>query len=88
MSMGNGLGKLLLETKSLQVIVKQKLSPLYLRNIIYTSLFNMIDYPAMVIPVHSAVDPALDPVNKEYIPANARDAETQALCKFFSHFFR
>ncbi|RDW78048.1 amidase-1 [Coleophoma crateriformis] len=49
------------------------------RNIIYTSLFNMIDYPGMVIPVHSAVDPNLDPIDKEYKPANDRDAEFQAL---------
>lgn len=51
------------------------------RNIIYTSLFNMIDYPAMVIPVHSAVDATLDPVDEGFVAANARDAKIQAQCK-------
>lgn len=51
------------------------------RNIIYTSLFNMIDYPAMVIPVNSSVDPKLDPIDQNYKPANAKDAEIQAQCK-------
>jgi hypothetical protein len=41
----------------------------------------MIDYPGMIIPVHSAVDPILDPADKEYIPANSKDAEVHALCK-------
>lgn len=40
----------------------------------------MIDYPGLVIPVHSAVDPALDPIAKEYKPANERDAYIQSLC--------
>ena len=41
----------------------------------------MIDYPAIVIPVHSVVDPALDHADKEYNPANSKDAEIQAQCK-------
>lgn len=45
----------------------------------------MIDYPGMVIPVHSAVDPELDPIDMKYKPANARDAEIQARCTFYSH---
>ncbi|KZV63328.1 amidase [Peniophora sp. CONT] len=44
----------------------------------YTSLFNLLDLPAMSIPIGSAVDPALDPVDKNFQPANARDAEIQA----------
>lgn len=67
-------------TKSVQ---KNKLT-VARRNIIYTSLFNMIDYPAMVIPVHSAVDPKLDPVDEEYKPANDRDAEVQKQCGYNS----
>lgn len=51
------------------------------RYIIYTSLFNMIDYPGMTIPVHSAVDEVLDPVDKDYKPANSRDAEMHSQCK-------
>lgn len=50
------------------------------RNIIYTSLFNLIDYPAMVIPVNSCVDLALDPIDKDFKPANERDAHLQSLC--------
>ncbi|RDW58417.1 amidase-5 [Coleophoma crateriformis] len=49
------------------------------RHIIYTSLFNMIDYPGIVIPVHSSVDPVLDPIDKSFKPANDRDAYIQAL---------
>lgn len=43
----------------------------------------MIDYPGMVIPINSAVDPELDPIDKDYNPANDRDAEVQAQCEFF-----
>ncbi|VDB98619.1 unnamed protein product [Peniophora sp. CBMAI 1063] len=48
------------------------------RWIAYTSLYNMLDLPAMVIPLDARVDPALDPVDKDFQPANARDAEIQA----------
>jgi len=41
----------------------------------------MIDYPAMIIPVNSAVDPVLDPVDKDFKPANEKDAAIQAHCK-------
>lgn len=40
----------------------------------------MTDYPGIVIPVHSYVDPILDPINKNFKPANERDAYVQALC--------
>ncbi|KAH6681684.1 amidase signature domain-containing protein [Halenospora varia] len=49
------------------------------KNIIYTSLFNMIDYPGMIIPVRSAADAALDPVDKDFKPANPKDADIQAM---------
>ncbi|KAF4630691.1 hypothetical protein G7Y89_g7441 [Cudoniella acicularis] len=49
------------------------------RNIIYTSLFNMIDYPGMIIPVNSAVDPVLDPIDKDFKATNEKDAEIQAM---------
>lgn len=45
----------------------------------------MIDCPGMAIPIHSAVDPALDPIDKEYKPANPRDAAMQAQCKAPPH---
>jgi hypothetical protein len=45
----------------------------------------MIDYPGMVIPLHSEVDPKLDPVDKDFKPANARDAEVQAQCEISLH---
>lgn len=35
----------------------------------------------MAIPVGSKVDPALDAVDKDFQPANARDAEIQATCE-------
>lgn len=38
----------------------------------------------MVIPVHSSVDPVLDPVDKDFKPANERDAYIQSLCMFIS----
>ncbi|KAF2098440.1 Acetamidase, partial [Rhizodiscina lignyota] len=47
-------------------------------NIGYTSTFNMIDYPAMIIPVGSAVDPALDPVDSAFKAAGPEDARNQA----------
>lgn len=40
----------------------------------------MIDYPALIILIHSAVDPALEPIAKYYKPANERDAYIQGLC--------
>jgi hypothetical protein len=40
----------------------------------------MIDYPGIVIPVHSFVDPVLDPVDVNFKPANERDAYIQSLC--------
>lgn len=52
-----------------------------IRYIIYTSLFNMLDYPAMTIPLSSQVSVELDPVDKDYKAANARDAAMQAQCK-------
>jgi hypothetical protein len=51
------------------------------RYIVYTSLFNMVDYLGMVIPLHSEVDPKLDPIDKYFKPVNARDAEVQAQCE-------
>lgn len=45
----------------------------------------MIDYPAMVIPVHSAIDPVLDPIDTAFKPANDKDAEVQALYKYFKY---
>lgn len=53
------------------------------RHTIYTSLFNLIDYPGMVIPLHSAVDAELDPIDRDFKPANPRDAEIQATCESF-----
>lgn len=51
------------------------------RYIIYTSLFNMIDYPAMTIPLQSQVSAELDPVDKDFKATNPRDAAMQAQCK-------
>ena len=47
---------------------------------------DMLDLPAMVIPLDARVDPALDPVDKDFQPANARDAEIQATCTSSSHY--
>lgn len=52
-----------------------------IRYIIYTSLFNMIDYPAMAIPLRSQVSVELDPVDKDFKAANQRDAAMQAQCE-------
>jgi amidase len=49
-------------------------------HVIYTAIFNMIDYPAMSIPV-GAVDAISDPVDKDFQPANERDAKIQAAYK-------
>jgi hypothetical protein len=72
--MGNGRGKFIFK-KGVEVVLTRR------RNIIYTSLFNMIDYPAMVIPLHSEVSVELDPIDKDFKAANPRDAEVQAQCK-------
>lgn len=47
----------------------------------------MIDYPAMIIPIHSTVDPILDPIDKDYKPANPKDKEVWSDCKFTFPFF-
>jgi len=47
------------------------------RHIIGTSLFNLLDYPAMTIPTNLSVDPKLDPIDKDYKPANPYDEEIQ-----------
>lgn len=52
------------------------------RNIILTSQFNMIDYPAMVIPVHASVDPAVDVVDKAFKPTCDEDARVQSMCMY------
>lgn len=52
------------------------------RYIIYTSLFNMIDYPAMTIPLDSQVSADFDPVDKDFKAANPRDAAMQAQCEY------
>lgn len=44
-------------------------------------IVDLLDLPAMVIPVGSKVDPALDPVDANFQPANARDAKIQATCE-------
>jgi len=41
----------------------------------------MIDYPGMVIPLHSEVSVELDPIDEDFKAANPRDAEIQAQCK-------
>lgn len=41
----------------------------------------MIDYPGMVIPPYSKVSASLNPIDKDFKPANARDGEVQAQCK-------
>lgn len=38
----------------------------------YTSQWNLLDYPALVFPV-TKVDPAVDVVEKDYVPRNAKD---------------
>ncbi|THU93682.1 amidase [Dendrothele bispora CBS 962.96] len=43
----------------------------------YTAFFNLVDLPAMVIPVNASVDPELDPVDTSYQPASDLDAAIQ-----------
>lgn len=42
---------------------------------------DLVDLPALVIPVGAKVDPVLDPADKGYKGASSRDAEIQAMCK-------
>ncbi|KAI0029397.1 general amidase [Vararia minispora EC-137] len=44
----------------------------------YTSLFNLLDLPALVLPVGAKVDPVLDPVDSNFKPVSERDARIQA----------
>lgn len=57
------------------------------RNIVYTSMFNMIDYPGMVIRVGSEVNPERDPVDSQFKAAIEKDKEIQAMCRFSSERF-
>lgn len=45
----------------------------------YTALFNILDLPSTVFPV-TVVDPANDPVNKDYKPTGAVDEKIQKRC--------
>ena len=49
-------------------------------HVIYTAIFNMIDYPAMSIPV-GAVDASSDAVDEDFKPTSERDAKIQAAYK-------
>ncbi|KAK4689574.1 amidase, partial [Tremellales sp. Uapishka_1] len=51
------------------------------RAIFYTSCFNLVDYPAMVIPVNAFVDPRVDIPATDYAGANERDCAIQAAYK-------
>ncbi|KAK7464735.1 hypothetical protein VKT23_005941 [Stygiomarasmius scandens] len=47
------------------------------RYLTYTAFFNLVDLPAMVIPVGASVDPVLDPVDVGYKPVSELDAAIQ-----------
>lgn len=49
----------------------------------YTSVFNLLDYPAAVFPV-TAVDPTVDVKQEGYQPVNERDRYNYELCKLHS----
>lgn len=50
----------------------------------YTSLFNLLDYPSTILPIHNfKVNPDTDPVNPAYRPleTNPYDKLNYELCK-------
>lgn len=49
-------------------------------NWLYTSIWNLLDYPAVSFPVTHA-DAGLDPRNDLYTPQNKLDAENHHLCE-------
>lgn len=50
----------------------------------YTSLFNLLDYPALVFPTGEQVDPAVDVKEQGYVPRNADDEYNYKNCKLHS----
>jgi Asp-tRNA(Asn)/Glu-tRNA(Gln) amidotransferase A subunit family amidase len=51
----------------------------------YTSVWNVLDYPALVVPTGLKVDQALDVVDTLYAPRNDVDAKEHAKCELCHH---
>ncbi|KAE8419758.1 amidase signature domain-containing protein [Aspergillus pseudocaelatus] len=52
----------------------------------YTSVWNALDHPAVIIPTGMHVDPSLDPEDSSYVPRNELDAAEHA--KYSVHKFK
>lgn len=49
----------------------------------YTAQWNLLDYPALVFPTGTSVDPDVDVVEEGYVASNTEDEYNYKLCEYF-----